>query len=306
MATPYVEDSDYGEVKLLQMSVYKNDKSNEFTLIGQSVAGTRTSIIIPELGTCFDFGICSLIGTQQALVLITHGHADHAGALHFHGFERTMHKMDPPTYVMPGVCCPLFQQGYDAYYKLGGARAEYEGRFKMVGVNLDQMGQDIVTTPKGRYTVRPYRMKHSVPSVGYLIAETRKKLKDEYKELEPKEIGKLVKSGADVTYLVDIPWIAFTGDTTFQGLLDNPVLFQAKILIMECTYMDFDPEETQKFAKKRSHTHIKDIEDHHEKFQNEVIVLCHFSRRYKRDQIIERVDQLNNLFGDRLEVKAFI
>ena len=102
MATKYVENDNYDEIQMLKLEVVLNEKKNEkFTLIGQSIAGTRTSIIIPELGLCFDYGFCSLVGTQQSMVLVTHGHADHMGSLHSHAFERRMHKMDCPTYLMP-------------------------------------------------------------------------------------------------------------------------------------------------------------------------------------------------------------
>ena len=90
MASPYLEkdDHNYDEIQMLKLEVVLNEKKNEkFTLIGQSIAGTRTSIVIPELGICLDYGFCSLIGTQQQMVLITHGHADHVGSLHFSRFR---------------------------------------------------------------------------------------------------------------------------------------------------------------------------------------------------------------------------
>ena len=220
--------------------------------------------------------------------------------------------METPTYLMPGVCLPHFVAGYDAYHRLGGSRATHEGRMIPIGINLDQMGTDVASTPKGRYSVRPYRMKHSIPAIGYLIVETRKKLKEEFMKLEPKEIGRLVKSGADVTYRVEIPWLAFTGDTTFQGVLENPIFFQARVLILECTYLGLEEGETQAFARKRSHVHILDIEDHLDKFKNEVIVLCHFSRRYKKTEILAKISDLDKKFwqssarhGSALEVDDF-
>ncbi len=97
-------------------------------------------------------------------------------------------------------------------------------------------------------------------------------------------------------------------DEIVKAVLENPVLFQAHVLMMECTYLGLgdEGEETQKFAKERSHIHIKDIEDHIDLFQNQKLVLCHFSRRYKKNQILTRVAKLNETFGNKLEVLAFV
>lgn len=67
--------------------------------------------------------------------------------------------------------------------------------------------------------------------------------------------------------LVQEPAIAFTGDTQieFADLAGNSPVFRAKLLIMECTFVDDSVDVAQ--AKERGHTHILDLVKYAHKFQ---------------------------------------
>jgi ribonuclease Z len=54
--------------------------------------------------------------------------------------------------------------------------------------------------------------------------------------------------------------------------------------MMECSFV---AEGHQGRAEKYRHIHFDDIADFAERFENRLIVLTHFSRRYSRDEIVE-------------------
>lgn len=301
-------EENNGEIQLLKMQLFPDDNGLTLTLYGQSLAATRTSITVAEFGLVFDFGFCSLMGTRQEMVLITHGHADHIGSLHFHAFERKMHGMSKPTYLMPGVCRSYFDKSFLNFQAIGGGKKadNPEQYYQSMGVNLDQLDIPLISTPKGRAVIKAYQMRHAVPALGYVIFDQRKRLKPIYQNLDRYEISKLARMGEKVNQTYELPILAFTGDTTFRAILENPIFFQVKTLIIECTFLGLNETETPSFAKKRGHIHLQNFYDHLEKFQNKMIVLCHFSRRYKREIILIKTEELNKAFGDRCQVRAFI
>jgi ribonuclease Z len=72
--------------------------------------------------------------------------------------------------------------------------------------------------------------------------------------------------------------IAYSGDTTIEGVLNNDKLLNAKVLLLECTILDDSVSEEQ--CHTRGHIHIQDLVTHWRYFRNEAIVLFHFSPRY--------------------------
>jgi ribonuclease Z len=63
------------------------------------------------------------------------------------------------------------------------------------------------------------------------------------------------------------PEVAVTGDTSvdFVDIPENHRIFQAKLLIMECTFLDATVD--QAGARERGHMHIKDITANADKFK---------------------------------------
>jgi ribonuclease Z len=122
-----------------------------------------------------------------------------------------------------------------------------------------------------------------VPSVGYIVWDRRKKLKPEYRDLTGEEIRDIRKSGKDVSEEIRFPLVCYTGDTAPAGLDNDPAVFQAKVLIMELTF--FRPEHRKDKIHKFGHMHLDDFLERADLFQNERILLAHFSARYHENQI---------------------
>ena len=82
---------------------------------------------------------------------------------------------------------------------------------------------------------------HSVPSVSYLICEIRKKLKPEYHKLSDREIVALKHSAVEITNEIQIPLVAYFGDTQGISVDAHPLLKHSKLLICECTFHNARP-----------------------------------------------------------------
>jgi hypothetical protein len=128
-----------------------------------------------------------------------------------------------------------------------------------------------------RFYLQPFRVSHGGhPSCGYTIVSrtTISKLKEEYKGLDGKELGKLARGGIEIkeSRIVEKPEVCYTGDTSVDGLLLTDDLqsmtedrsmeylkqgFKAPLLLSELTYLD--PKDSE-LAKERGHLNIMDIE----------------------------------------------
>jgi len=65
-------------------------------------------------------------------------------------------------------------------------------------------------------------------------------------------------------------------------------VLRAKLLIMELTFLDDSVSVEQ--ARGKGHMHIADFVANAHRFQNEAILLVHFSARYNRKQIVEALN----------------
>ena len=65
--------------------------------------------------------------------------------------------------------------------------------------------------------------------------------------------------------------VVVTGDTTMKGLLENPLCFEAHVLVMECTYAG--NETTVEATQARGHIHFDEIVENAGLFKNKAIIL---------------------------------
>jgi len=137
----------------------------------------------------------------------------------------------------------------------------------------------------------PFKTFHRVVSQGYLLYSIREKLKPELQGLPSNEIRKRKLAGEEVTRVTEVPEVAFTGDTTsaFIHYPANTDVLSARVLIMELTFLDDTISADQ--AKERGHMHIQDLVDNADMFQNEAILLIHFSARYREADILASLDE---------------
>lgn len=240
-----------------------------------SAGGIETFIDLPGFKVAFDIGRCPPEAVGRKTVLFTHPHIDHMGGVAYHAATRALQGMPPPTYVVPRASVEGFERLFEAWRGLDNSELEHET------VPLGP-GEEYVLNE--RRVVRPFRALHTVPAQGYAIWSRTHKLKPEYRALSQAEIRTLrVERGVEVTELVEVPEVAFSGDTRIEIVEREEVVRRARLLVLETTFLDerVGVEE----CRAKGHVHLDEVIERAELFENEALLLTHFSRRYTPREI---------------------
>ena len=264
------------------------------TVEGYSRAAVQTYWRVPELKLGFDLGALPWPFMATPTWFVSHTHLDHVAALPVYVARRRMMKMEPPTIYLPAEAVPAIEQLLRAFVKLDRGRMPA----KLVGV---EPWQEIAISRE--LVVTAFPTKHTIPSLGYLVWERRRKLKPEYQHLigDDMAIRDLRLSGVEVSAEIRVPKIAFTGDTAPAGLDACPDIYKAEILITEMTFVA--PQERPERIHKYGHTHLDDIIARADRFENDYIIASHFSTRLHPDQIDRIVrKRLPESLRDRLKI----
>jgi len=252
-----------------------------YTIRGVSVGGVYTSIQVPELGLLFDAGISPRSFGAIDTILLSHGHADHVGALPALLGIRALHgKTKPPRVVMPAEIVDDLQVALAALSKLQRWPLEIEPVPMMPGDEVALRG-DLV--------VRAVRTFHPVPSLGYLLVRRVAKLRPELHGLAGDEIAAKKRAGEDITSLEDRLELAYATDTLVSVLDHSPELLKARVLVMECTFLD--DRKSLEAARAGCHIHLDEVIERADRFENEHVVLMHCSQLYRTDEVAGILDR---------------
>lgn len=271
---------------------YRSHTFQDLTIEGYSRAAVQSYWRIPELKIGFDLGAqpWDFMGTQTWFV--THMHLDHMAALPVYIARRRMMKMEPPTIYLPEYAMETVEMLLKVVCRLDRGRLPCE----LIGV---QPGDEINLSREHVVTVS--ETKHTVPSVGFVVWEKRKKLKAEYQGLTGEQIRDIRLAGNDVTEEKRLPIVAYTGDTAPAGLDACPAMYEAKILIAEMTFVA--PSHRKEKIHKHGHMHLDDWVERRDRFRNELLIAAHLSTRYHDKQVKHYVRQaLPDLLGGRLKL----
>jgi ribonuclease Z len=245
---------------------------------GRSRAGHETWFRVRELNAAFDIGRCpdTLIATPH--IFVTHAHLDHAVGIPFYAGQRQLHGMTGGHVYVPADAADGMREILAIYERITGASfAEIE----VIGLAPG----DVVRIGK-THEVRTHRATHRVAANAYEVIEVRHRLKNEFASREERDIIDLRQHGTEVTEEWRRSMFFYTGDTDRRILEENDALFKAEVLMIECSFIVAGHEER---AAKYRHIHFDDIAAFAGRFENETIVLTHFSRRYSRSQIHDEI-----------------
>ena len=133
-----------------------------------------------------------------------------------------------------------------------------------------------------RHFVRGHAAPHRVAARAYELIERRHHLREDLAGANGDVIARLRREGATVEDEYRRSIFFYSGDTD-RGLLETcDAAYRADVLLIECSFIT---DGHQDRAAKYRHIHIDDIADFAGRFENELIVLTHFSRRYSHEEI---------------------
>ncbi len=246
---------------------------------GISVGGIYTALQVPELGVLLDAGAAPRSFAGPDRLFLSHGHADHAGSLaSLLGVRALVGKTKPLRVHLPAEIESDVEDAVAAASRLQGHK---------LGIRPVPMNPGDEAPVGSGLCARAFRTHHPVPSLGYAFVRRVKKLRPAYSGLSGGEIRERRRRGEDALLFAveERTELAYATDT-LVGVLDRePALYKARVLIIECTFLD--ERKPPRVARAGCHIHLDEILDRASHFDNEAIVLMHFSQTYKPAEVHE-------------------
>jgi ribonuclease Z len=272
---------DDGPTTMLSNSPYHSLALNGLTIEGYSRAMVQSVWRVPEFDIGFDAGAMPWQFLNTAHWFISHTHLDHLAALPVLVSRREIMGFPVGTtiYLPESMVDPVWEM-LQLWEKLDRGP---------MGCSLKglQAGDEVEI---GReHLVKAYAMVHPVPALGYILWERRHKLKPEYAGLPGDHIRDLKKQGVEVTFEHRSPLFAYTGDTSPQGLDENPDFLRAKFLVTEMTFTR--PNHPRENVHAYGHMHLEDFVERADRFENERVIVGHVSSRYELSEAQEAAAQ---------------
>lgn len=238
-----------------------------YRIQGISVAGEQTAIHVPELDLAFDAGLCPRPVLTAPTLALSHAHMDHSAGVPYYFSQRVFQKLGPGRVVChPELAQPL-RSMMAGWVDLERQRTPHEITALAPGASLQL---------RGNLMLRAIEVSHTGPSLGFAAVETRSKLKPEFHDMPQDRLRELRLGGTAITHAVEIPLIAYTGDTEMGPFLFQDEFSRAPIVITECTFFEDDHRDRARVGR---HLHVEDLRALLKVWSARDVIVIHVSRR---------------------------
>jgi ribonuclease Z len=257
-------------------------------VVAVSVAGIETCIEIPGWQLCFDLGRCPPTAVRRRRVCLTHAHVDHLGGFAHHVSQRDLLGMPPATYHVPTHSAAGLERLLEVWRDLDHS--------PLPAVLAPVAAGDVIEVARNR-RIQVFKSYHRVPTVGYALVRDSDQLRPELVGRPQEEIRAARARGEPVSVPGSQVEVVFCGDTRIEVVDREPLVRRAKLLILECTFLG--PESHDR-ARRTGHVHLDEIAERAELFENEAVLLTHFSLRYAPRDIRAAIARLPARLRDRV------
>jgi len=259
-------------------------------LQGWSEAGSETWFRVHPPGLALDAGRGAPQLAGAADVFLTHGHLDHALGTAYVLSQRTRHHGAGTR-----VYCPAeVVADLEAMVRAAGRmeRTDYDA------VLAGLAPGDRVPVGRG-LLIEAFATDHVVPSLGYHLVRVKHRLRERYRGLPGAELARLKATGEETEEPVEELALTYCGDTG-PGVFDSePRLFEAAVLVLECTFLGEGKRESAALYK---HLHVEDLAARRDSFRNQNVVLHHLSRRHRTADLRRAVEQTMPGLAERIHI----
>jgi ribonuclease Z len=193
---------------------------------------------------------------------------------------RSLMKLSPPR-----IFCPL--ESLEPFQRILAAWVDLQADTDRCTITGVQPG-DVIPLSNDTFA-RVFRSPHRIPTCGYTLFRKIRKLKPELLGAPAEEIAKRARAGEQVDLFFDRAELCFPGDTRIDVVDQEPMVREARVLLLECTFMETKVSVDK--ARKGGHIHLDELIERASLFQNEAILLTHFSRRYRSQEIREAIER---------------
>ncbi|HSF38900.1 MAG TPA: MBL fold metallo-hydrolase [Thermoanaerobaculia bacterium] len=251
----------------------------DLRIVGWSRAGEDNWFRVHPPGLAFDVGRGAhhLAGARD--VFISHGHLDHALGLPYVLSQRTLHQSLGTRVFCPAETAEPLRGLIAAAERLESAAYSYELHPLAPGDRVE-VGRDLA--------VEAFATDHVVPSLGFHLLRSKRRLAAAYTGLPAAELIALRERGVDTAERLEEIWLTYCGDTGPAVFDSEPRLFGSRVLMLECTFLGSEQKEKGMLFK---HLHLEDIASRAGDFRNEAIVLHHLSRRFREEDLRGEVER---------------
>lgn len=221
---------------------------------------------------------------------MTHGHLDHALGAAYVLSQRTRHQGKGTRVLCPAEVLPDLDAMLRAAGRMEGTEYVYELTGLASGDRVD-VGR--------RLRVEAFATDHVVPSLGYHLVRVKHRLREPYRGLPGTELARLRAAGEATEEPVEELALTYCGDTGAGVFELEPRLFEAAVLVLECTFLG---EEKRESAALYKHLHLEDLVARRERFRNRALVLHHLSRRHRTADLRREVERRMPELAERIHL----